>query len=71
MAGERVEIRSNHEYIGRPLAFYWQDRRLKVTAVLLQNHTPTGYTFRVQAEDAAIYELRYDLDADQWFVHQL
>jgi hypothetical protein len=71
MAADRVEIRSNHEYIGRPLAFYWQNRRLEVTAVLVQNHTPTGFTFRVQAEDTAIYELIYDLDADQWSVQQL
>jgi hypothetical protein len=68
---DRVICRSDHAYIGDPLAFYWQDQRLEVSEVLLQNRTPTGYTFRVRTVESGIFELRYDLDTDQWSVEQL
>jgi hypothetical protein len=71
MAGDRVEIRSNHEYIGRPLAFYWHDKRYEVAEVLAQNRTPEGYIFRVQAVNTGTFELIYDDFTDQWSVHQL
>lgn len=71
MAADRVEIRSNHEYIGRPLAFYWQDKRYEVTAVLAQSRTPEGYVYRVQAAGMGIFELIYNDSTDQWSVHQL
>ena len=47
MAGDRVECRSDHDYTGRPLAFYWQDQRLEVTEVLVQYRTPSGITYQV------------------------
>ena len=66
-----VEVRSDHDYIGRPLAFTWHDERLEVTEVLLQNHTPLGYTFKVRNEKQGIFELDYDISTDQWSVEQL
>ena len=71
MPSDRVEIRSDHDYVGRPLAFYWQDKRLGVAEVLAQNRTPHGYSFQVRNEDFGIFELDYDTNTDQWSVHQL
>ena len=68
---ERVICRSDHDYIGYPLAFYWQDHRLEVSEVLAQNRTPLGYTFKVSNEEYGIYILTYDLNTDEWSVHQL
>ena len=68
---DTVICRSDHGYIGLPLAFYWQEQRLEVAEVLVQNHTPTGYWFRVRNAEFGIFELNYDLDSDQWSVHQI
>ncbi len=66
-----VICRSDHDYIGLPLAFYWQEQRLEVAEVLVQNRTPSGYSFMVRNAEFGIFELDYDLDADQWSVHQI
>lgn len=71
MTFTRVECRSDHDYIGRPLAFYWQDNRLLVIDVLTQIRTVQGYSFRVQASDSGIFKLDYDTDTDQWSVQPL
>jgi hypothetical protein len=71
MTSDQVECRSDHLYIGRPLVFYWQDKRLEVAEVLSQNQTPHGYSFRVLNDDFGLFELDYDTDTDAWSVHQL
>ncbi len=68
---DQVICRSDHDYIGYPLAFYWQDQRLEVSEVLLQSRTPRGYSFRVRTADSGIFELDFDLNTDQWSVYQL
>jgi hypothetical protein len=69
--GDRVECRSDHDYIGHPLAFYWQDKRLEVAQVLMQNRTPRGYTFQVRNNDFGLFELIYDPNTDEWSVYQV
>ncbi len=71
MAADQVEIRSDHDYIGRPLAFYWQDKRLEVDEVLAQSRTPNGYTISVRNNEAGTFELTYDSRTDEWSVRQL
>ncbi len=71
MAPDLVICRSDHEYIGAPLAFYWQQQRLEVAEVVAQNRTPTGYSFRVLNKEFGLFELDYDLQTDQWSVCQL
>jgi hypothetical protein len=68
---DRVECRSDHDYIGHPLAFYWQDKRLEVADILAQNRTPRGYSFQVRNKDLGIFELSFDINTDEWSVHQL
>jgi len=69
--GDRVEVRSDHDYIGRPLAFDFQGMRLEVTEVISQTQNPAGYAFRVLNDDFGIFELNYDTRSDQWSVNQL
>jgi len=71
MTSARVECRSDYDYIGRPLAFYWQDKRLPVVELLAQKRTPHGYEFRVKTADAGIFELEYDTNTDEWSVQLL
>jgi hypothetical protein len=71
MPSDLVECRSDHAYIGYPLAFYWQDKRLDVSQIVSENHNPTGYSFRVLNEEFGYFELIYDLSADKWSVLQL
>lgn len=70
MTSDRVECRSDHDYIGHPLAFYWQGKRLEVSKVLAQIKTPAGTSFRVQNDAFGIFELDYDPNTDQWSVYQ-
>jgi hypothetical protein len=69
--GDRVELRSDHDYIGHPLAFDWQGIHLQVTEVISQTRIPHGYSFRVLNQDFGIFELNYDTQSDQWSVNQL
>ncbi len=67
----QVICRSDYGYIGYPLAFYWNDQRLDVAEIVIQNRLPAGYSFKVRVEGFGIFELDYDLNTDQWSVHQL
>lgn len=71
MTADRVECRSDHDYNGRPLAFYWQDQRLEVSEVLVQYHTPLGYSYQVQTGGFGIFRLDYDTHTDEWSVQPL
>ncbi len=71
MTPAKVECRSDHDYIGRPLAFYWQDKRLPVAEIMTQNRTPLGYTFQVRTDDFGFFELYYDINTHEWSVQQL
>jgi hypothetical protein len=65
-----VECRSDHAYIGHPRAFYWQDVRLEVAEVLQEKRTPTGHSFLVRTAQGDQFELDFDIDSDQWSIHQ-
>ncbi len=71
MASARVECRSDHNYTGRPLAFYWRDQRLDVTEVLVQYRTPAGLSYQVQTDGSGIFKLDYDTTTDEWSVQPL
>ncbi len=71
MAGDRVECRSDQDYSGRPLAFYWQDQRLEVTDILVRYRTPLGITYQVMTASSGIFKLDYDNHTDEWSVQPL
>ena len=68
---DQVICRSDHDYLGHPLAFYWQEQRLQVDEILSQARTPTGYSFKVRSAKVGIFELDYHQESDQWSVRQL
>ncbi len=71
MSADRVEVRSDHDYIGRPLAFYWHEQRHEVSEILVNNRTPGGYQITVRNDQAGIFELFYDNRTGEWSVRQL
>jgi hypothetical protein len=70
MSSDRVECRSDHAYIGHPVAFYWQDKRLEVGKIISEKQDPTGYSFRVLNEEYGCFELIYALNTDEWSVYR-
>jgi hypothetical protein len=71
MTADRVEVRSDHDYTGRPLAFYWQEQRLEVSQVLVEYRTPQGYSYQVQTASSGIFRLDYDTNTQEWTVQPL
>ncbi len=67
---DKVECRSDHAYIGYPVAFYWQDLRLDINEIISENHTPNGYSFLVRNEKHGTFELCFDVITDEWSVEQ-
>jgi hypothetical protein len=70
MPFELVECRSDHAYIGYPVAFYWQDKRLEVNYILSETRLSSGYSFRVFNQEFGCFDLFYDVNTDQWSVQQ-
>ena len=68
---DQVECRSDHAYIGHPLAFYWLDKRLEVAQIVSENHSPVGYIFQVLTDELEYFALIYDLNTDNWSVQKL
>jgi hypothetical protein len=71
MNEELVECRSEGRYAERPLAFYWEGQRQKVTDILVQWRSPTGMNFRVRTKTDNVYDLCYDEAQDRWTVIQI
>ncbi len=69
--GDQVECRSDFTYAQRPVAFYWQGERLEVAELVTQSRSPTGFSFRVRTVESGIFDLDYDINTDEWSVHQL
>ena len=70
MISAKVECRSDHAYVGYPVAFYWQGMRLEIDEVVTENRGPQGYSFQVRNDDHGIFVLNYDIHTDQWSVEQ-
>jgi hypothetical protein len=70
MPSQQVECRSNHAYVGYPLAFYWQNRRLEVVKIISEKQDPAGYSFRVLTEEFGCFDLYFNLSTDEWSVEQ-
>jgi len=68
MPADQVECRSDHAYLGYPVAFFWQGTRLEVARILSESHNPSGYSFEILNLEFGQFELIYDLNSDQWSV---
>ncbi len=65
-AGIKVDGYSGYKANQRPLAFSLGKKKVKVKAILDQWYGPDHTYFKVVAEDANIYILKYSEDNDQW-----
>ncbi len=68
---ELVECHSGFEYAERPVAVWWQGRRLAVAAVEAEWRISGGKKFRVRTDDGQLFELLYVELYDEWRVHRL
>jgi hypothetical protein len=68
---DQVECRSDHAYLGYPVAFYWQGIRLEVGRIMSESHHPAGYSFEVLNQEFGQFKLIYDMNTDQWSVQHL
>lgn len=63
-----VECRSEHTYAQRPVAVWWQERRLAVEAVEDEWRTPRGPAFRLRCEEGLAFVVVFDEAGDCWEV---
>jgi hypothetical protein len=70
MPSDRVECHSDYAYIGYPVAFYWQEKRLEVTRILSETRDSSGYSFQVLNREFGFFDLFYNTSTDVWTVQQ-
>lgn len=70
MLNECVECRSDYDYAGRPVAFYWLGQRLEVERVISQWQLPHEKCFRVSTMDGQVFVLCYVFALDEWQIRQ-
>jgi hypothetical protein len=63
-----VECLSGHTYADRPIALWWQDERLEISAIIAQWHIPGGRCFRVKTQGDQFFDLTYIEQEDVWTV---
>jgi len=66
MEPTRVECRSEDSYAQRPVAIWWQGKRLEVESVESEWRTPRGKAFRVSTRPGSRFELLYNELEDSW-----
>jgi hypothetical protein len=67
----RVECYAGQTYPERPLALWWQGRRLAVTGVRSEARLPEGRRFLVETVDERVFELTYLALRDEWQVREV
>jgi hypothetical protein len=68
---EIVEVRSDQEYAGRPLALHWEGKRRVIVDLFQTWREPQGKRFLVRTEDDLIFELFYREENGEWLVKLL
>ncbi len=63
-----VECHSGFRYGEKPVVVCWQGRRLTVSKVISNSHTPTGWCYRVEVEGGEVFDLEYLEFEDVWRV---
>ena len=64
----RVECTAGYAYPERPVAFWWDERRLEVRELRKEVRTPQGKRFVVETGDERLFELEYDEETGEWQV---
>ncbi len=67
----RVEWYAGYDYPQRPLAVWWQGRRLAVAAVRSEARLPDGKRFVVETDSEQVFEINYNQIDDTWTVQDV
>lgn len=68
MSSELVECYSGQTYAERPLAIYWEGKRLEISEILSRWRTPERRHFLVRIDPAKLFELTYNENDDLWTI---
>ena len=68
---DRVECYAGYTYPQRPVAFWWQGRRLEVTTVRSEARLPSGRRFLVETANEQVFEINYNQIQDTWTVREV
>jgi hypothetical protein len=66
-----VECYAGYAYPQRPVAFWWQGRRLLVAAVRSEARLPDGKRFLVETTGEKMFEINYNQIHDTWTVREV
>ena len=64
----QVECHSGFAYPERPVALYWQGKRLEIETIIAEWRSPQGKAFRARTKDGKTFELLYNETDDEWNV---
>lgn len=67
----RVECYAGYAYPQRPLAIWWQARRLEIVEVRSEARLPQGKRFVVETAGERMFEILYNSLADTWTVREM
>ena len=68
---ELVECHSSYTYAERPIALYWEGKRVEIEEIIARWRIPGGIRFRVSVADGRLFELFYGELYDEWRISQL
>jgi hypothetical protein len=66
-----VECYSGFEYSQRPIAFWWEGKRILITKIITEWLAPDEHCFRVQTQENLPFELFYGNHNNEWRIMPL
>jgi hypothetical protein len=66
-----VECHSDFTYAEKPVAFLWNNHRLKVDAILASWNSPGERCFRVITSGRGVFDLIYDEATAEWQIQPI
>lgn len=68
MSPDKVECLSGQTYADRPIAFFWEGRRIPIQSIEARWRFPRGRRFLIKTEDESLFELNYLEHEDEWSI---
>jgi hypothetical protein len=66
MSPDKVECLSGQTYADRPIAIFWEGKRLLIKSIEARWRLPESRRFLIKTEDERIFELHYLELEDEW-----
>ena len=68
---DAVECRSDSEYAERPLAIFWQGRRMEIAEIVASWRGPDEKGFRIKTVEGTAFDLAYHEIPDEWHIQPI